>query len=201
MVFARSCAEPGKLGSARVVPARAECCEPEHLLDESEHLWAAERDKEDVGPICAEWGRVCILPNPAAAVPDSILGAWQAKVTAACSSYAALPTADGEEPVLDAETGRALFHWPKNSETGQPLSGFDLLLMTVTKPTLQGRQYPTAKEIADAWRADKHENVLYFYNNRHFGITTFEDEQIRALLQGRPPNTPLQPTSGSSLAG
>lgn len=195
MVFAKSCEEPEKLGTGIVVPARAECCEPEHLLEEAEHLWAAERDSEDVGGICAQWGRVCILQNPGASAPEPILMAWQAKVSAACNSYAELPSADGEEPVLDASIGRALFDWPTECETSQPLSGFDLLLMTATAPTLQGLRYPTAKEIADAWRGDKQENVRYFYNNRHFGITTFEDEQIRAVLLGRRPNPPLQPTA------
>jgi hypothetical protein len=48
MVFARSCSDPVKLGTGMVVPTRSECCESEHLLNEAEHLWAAERDSEKV---------------------------------------------------------------------------------------------------------------------------------------------------------
>ena len=48
MVFAKSCSEDAKLGIGIVVPARAECCEPEHLLEEAEHLWAAERNCEEI---------------------------------------------------------------------------------------------------------------------------------------------------------
>jgi hypothetical protein len=128
---------------------------------------------------------VCLLQNPNAIVPESLLKAWQAKVKKEGSSYTQLPIADREEPVFDAETGRALFDWPIDCETNRPLSGIDLLLTTATAPTLDGGQYPTAKEIAHAWRADRQDNVLYFYNNRHYGITTFEDDQIRAVLEGR----------------
>lgn len=187
MVFARSCSDPVKLGTGMVVPTRSECCEPEHLLNEAEHLWAAERDSEKVAGISAEWGRVCLLKNPNAVVPESLLKAWQAKVKKEGSSYTQLPIADGEEPVFDAETGGALFSWPIDCETNQPLSGFDLLLMTATAPTLNGGQYPTVNQIADAWRTDRQNNVLYFYNNRYYGITTFEDDRIRAVLQGELP--------------
>jgi hypothetical protein len=69
-----------------------------------------------------------------------------------------------------------------DNATKQPLLGFDLLLMTATEPTLIGRQYPTPTEISNGWRADDRDNVLYFHNNRHYGITTFEDKQIRAAL-------------------
>ena len=65
------------------------------------------------------------------------------------------------------------------------LPGFDLLLMTANKPTLNAaRQYPTTGEIAAAWRDDAGDNVHYFYDNRHYGITTFEDAKIHGLLRG-----------------
>ncbi len=184
MVFARSCSEDEKLGTGLVIPTRAECCEPEHLVDEAEHLWAAERDSEDVSGICAGWGKVCVLKNPQGKASEEFLKAWRARITAAGNAYTSVSTAEREEPVLDATTGDALFNWPTDNETKQPLLDFDLLLMTTTAPTLKKRQYPTAKEIADAWRADQSDNVRYFHNNRHHGITTFEDEQIVAVLRG-----------------
>jgi hypothetical protein len=59
--------------------------------------------------------------------------------------------------------------------------------MTATNPTLwqPENRYPTATETAEAWRADRGDNVLYFYNNRHLGITTFEDSDIRSVLRGK----------------
>ena len=185
MVFARSCSEPGRLGTGIVVPALTECVRPEQLIEEAEHLWTAEGGKK--ANISDSWGAVCILQNPSATLPQEILNAWQARIRAAGDLYVALPTAKGEEPVLDAATGRALYEWPTDDKTNQPLSGFDLLLMTATKPTLKGRQYETAKEIANAWRADKRDHVLYFHNNRHYRITTFEDEQILSVLRNTPP--------------
>jgi len=48
---------------------------------------------------------------------------------------------------------------------------FRLLLMTATEPTLNNGQYPTARQIADAWRTDNQRNVSYFCNNHAFGIS------------------------------
>jgi len=185
MVFAKSCSEEAKLGVGLVVPARAECCEPGHLLEEAEYLWAAERDSEEICDICERWGKVCILENPEAKRSEPALRAWQARIEALGATYSALRTADGEGPVVDASTGRALFDWPRDAVTNQPLLGFDILLMTATEPTLTSGRYPTARNIADAWKQDCHDHVRYFHNNRHYGITTFQDEQILAALRGR----------------
>ncbi len=155
------------------------------------------RDSDQRSGICGKWGKVCILENPRAKTSEPILGAWQSRITAAGDDYTALSTADGEDPVLDAATGRALFDWPIDTATKQPLLGFDLLLMTATEPTLIHRRYPTPIEIANAWRADDRDNVLYFHNNRHYGIKTFWDEQIRAALQV-PPNHALEPSARPS---
>ena len=186
MVFAGSCSQEAKLGTGLIIPARAECCEPEHLFDEAEHLRAAEQDKEEIGSLCAGWGKVCVLKNPKVDLDNRIVQAWQARVRTIGSKYTALPTANGEDSILDATTGLALFEWPKDAASKQDLVGFDLLLMTVTMPTLDAGEYPTVNQIARAWRADTHNNVLYFYNNRHYGITTFQDDQIQALLSGEP---------------
>lgn len=185
MVFAMSCSEEAKLGVGIVVPARAECCEPRHLLEEAEHLWAAERDSEEISGICASWGKVSVLENRSAKLSPPIMQAWQEKIGQLGNTYSKLSTAQGEDPVLDACTGRALFEWPTDAVTNEPLLGFDLLLMTATEPTLSSGQYATAQEIADAWKSDPEGHVQYFYNNRHYGITTFQDEEILAALEGR----------------
>lgn len=168
-----------------MVPVRAECCEPEHLFQEAEHLWAAERDVEDISGISESWGKVCVLKNPQLDDQNRILKAWRARIEKLGKDYTAVPTAEGEDPVLDSVTGLALFDWPKDVVTNEQLPGFDLLLMTANKPTLNAaRQYPTTGEIAAAWRDDAGDNVHYFYDNRHYGITTFEDAKIHGLLRG-----------------
>jgi hypothetical protein len=183
MVFARSCSESAKLGTGLVVPVRAECREPEHLFEEAKHLWAAERKKQISG-FCCTWGKVCVLKNPKLDPEDRILQASQAHVGELGSKYTALSAADGEGPVLCPATGLALFDWPKDAATKVDLPGFDLLLMTANEPTLIAGRYPTPKEIASAWRDDSVNNGRYFYNNRHHGITTFEDDAIQAVLRG-----------------
>lgn len=193
MVFAMSCSPPESQGCGLVVPARAECCEPDHLIEEASQLWAAERDCSRVGGISADWGRVCVLPDPDARGVEGLLHAWQEKVQGVGSAYRAVPAADGEEQVLEAATGLARFRWPLDVDTAEPLAGFDLLLMTATEPTLVRGTYSPASEIARSWREDKKDNVSYFHNNRHHGITTFEDEEILRILRGEPPNKAMQP--------
>jgi hypothetical protein len=103
-------------------------------------------------------------------------------VRAAGASYRAVPHADGEDELLEVTTGCARFGWPIDHNTDQPLVDFDLLLMTAAEPTLNNGQYPTARQIADAWRTDNQGNVSYFRKNRSCGIATFEDDQILAAL-------------------
>jgi hypothetical protein len=182
MVFAMSCSATGRLGTGLVLPARADCTHPQHLIEEAAYLWAAESNSSPTGRIASTWGRVCLLCNPAATPRPDVLQAWRQKVRAAGASYRAIPPANGEDELLEVTTGCARFGWPIDDNTGQPLVDFDLLLMTATEPTLNNGQYPTARQIADAWRADNQRNVSYFCNNRSCGIATFEDDQILAAL-------------------
>jgi hypothetical protein len=184
MVFARSCSETAKLGKGLVVPVRAECREPRHLIDEAEHLWAAEKNTEQLSGVSSQWGKVCVLKSPKVDANDQTLQAWYTCVREVGDAYTALTAADDEALVLDAATGLALFEWPKDVETKQDLSGFDFLLMTANEPTLNARQYPGPEQIASAWLADDVNNGRYFYNNRHHGITTFEDDAIQTFLRG-----------------
>lgn len=175
------------LGTGLVVPARADSCRPEHFLEEAKHLWAAEQDRESLDGISALWGRVCLLPHPAKALPPPIMEAWQAEIQAAGASYRAVPSPQGEPDLLDSSSGRVRFDWPTDKETNEPLSNFDVLLMTATEPTLIDDQYPTTRAVADAWHRDTQGHVSYFYNNRRHGITTFDDERLLALLTGQTP--------------
>ena len=184
MVFSRS----SGLGKALVVPVLAECSKPGHLLHEARCLWAAERDVEQIEGLCAAWGKVCLLRNPKSDPENAVLEGWSKHISELGANYSALPSATGEQPVLDSTTGFALFDWPKDVETNEDLSGFDLLLMTANKPTLNDGRYDGVAQIASAWRGDSENNVMYFYNNRHAGITTFEDADILRMLRGEPPN-------------
>jgi hypothetical protein len=179
MVFSQSCSNPEKLGTGLVVGAAARCRNPDDLLLEAQHLWAAERNTLEVGPVSASWGRVGLLVNPTASVADEYLERWQ---TFPGRQRKPAPVAPNERPVIDEATGLALIDWPIDKRTRYPLDGYDVLLLTATAPTLVAGLYPTPDEIATAWRHDLSGHVTYFHNNRNNGITTFQDGEISRLL-------------------
>lgn len=184
MVFSQSCSEPTRLGCGLVVPARVECAQPRQLLEEAGLLWAAERHAEQSSGICSNWGKVCLLNSPEVDSEHAILKAWRQHVAGLGQRYSALSRSIDEEPVLDEATGFALFDWPKDVRTNEPLRGLDLLLMTANEPSLESGRYPTPQQIASAWREDQGNNISYFYKNRKHGIMTFEDSAIEAILRG-----------------
>ena len=192
MVFAQSCSSPDKLGTGLVLPARAECCEPEQLVAEAEYLWGAERNSRIRSGVAADWGRVCLVHPRDRPLPEEFRTAWAGAVRAAGAQYRHVPMASGEQPLIGPVSGIAQFEWPTDAETDEPLSDFDVLLLTATEPTLTNSEYASAREVADAWRADATGHVSYFYNNRQHGIRTFEDDEIERRLKGEPPNTGLQ---------
>lgn len=181
MVFSQSCSDPDRLGTALVARAVAECATPDDLIMEAQHLWAAERNQMEIGPVSASWGRTGLLVNPESSIPASFLERWQ-RLPGRKRKPA--PTEAGEAAVIDEESGLALIAWPSDLETGRPLEGYDALLMTATVPTLQSGRYPTAADVADAWIHDRGGRVAYFHSNRQHGITTFQDDEIEGLLRG-----------------
>jgi hypothetical protein len=62
----------------------------------------------------------------------------------------------------------------------------DLLLATATDPQIGSKRsnYPTAKEIADAW-CSKPKYDYYFRFNKMTGIRTADDDEIDARLTQR----------------
>jgi len=185
MVFARSCSSADRLGTGIVLPARAECCEPEHLVEEAEYLWAAERNSRSRAGIATTWGRVGLLHPPDRPLPEEFSRTWAQEVHAAGSHYREVPAAAGEERLVDPVSGIAQFEWPTDAESHESLSGFDVLLLTATEPTLTNSQYSSAEEVAGAWRTDRNGHVSYFYNNRQCGIKTFEDDESRRRRRQR----------------
>lgn len=182
MVFSQFCSGPDTQGAALVVRAANACATPDDLVTEAQHLWAAERNKTEPGPVSASWGRTGLLVNPESSVPASFLERWSSLPR---RKRKPAPTGTGESPVIDEETGLGLIGWPTDLVTGRPLDGYDILLMTATVPTLQAGRYPTPLDVAEAWIHDRGGHVAYFHNNRTHGITTFEDGEIERLLTSR----------------
>jgi len=123
--------------------------------------------------------------------------AWSEAVRAAGSHFRQIPAAIGEQQLIDPASGVAQLGWPTDVESTEALRGFDLLLLTATEPTpTKSTDYPSAQEVADAWRADPNGHVSYFYNNRQNGITTFQDNEIQRILRGELPKVARKPVDG-----
>jgi hypothetical protein len=183
MVFSRLC----KPGHAKLVPCRATA---DDIIDEAEHLWAAERNGPLNHRISANWGRVALLSHPDHDVPKAILSTWAVRV-AQEPTYPDVPQAPGEDPLL-SRSGILQIDWPRLGDPKKPaidnlkLAPLDLLLATANHPTLVGQppEYPDPATIASPWRGSAAGQVSpYFVNNRQSGILTFEDDAISSLLK------------------
>ena len=176
-------------GVGKVIRCRREVNGFDDLMQEAVELWRAEQPTGS-SLISANWGCVAILTSPGfvdhkdAAARTKLLKDW-ADITRKQRRYGTFGFS--ERDVVEAngkpiEEGRLNIHWPK-FKNNWPLS-LDLVLLTATNPEIKptGR-YPTAEEIADAWRANKKE-VYYFRNNRRAGIQTADDEEIQRYLDG-----------------
>ena len=182
MVLSGSC----PAGQVRLVPCTRPVATSHDLTAEAEHLWKAEQPDAGARRIASSggWGCVALLPNPARHLPEEVLEGWTARV-AQEPEYARVARAI-EEGGLLSEKGLLRIEWPRAIGEGGARVDTDLLLVTVTKPTLVGTPlaYPTVEAIAGAWNAaGKH--VEYFWSNRDNGIETFQDDAIRALLRLR----------------
>ena len=180
MVFSRLC----KPGRAKLVHCSHMVSSPEDLLVEAEHLWKAEQPGADAGRIAVNWGCVGLLSNPERRHPENLLKCWAARVGRE-PDYGNVSQTHEEGPLLSNE-GLLRMAWPCLVEDGTP-SQLDLLLATANDPgiTATSPSYPTPETIANAWNAAASRHADYFWKNVDNGISTFQDDEIRALLRPR----------------
>jgi hypothetical protein len=181
MVFSAS----APLGTAKVLPCKNSISSADELIAEAEYLWMAERLSDRANhKISAAWGCVALLVNPASQVPRSVIAGWDRHVRQA-QDYGRVPQGPGEEPLV-GDNGILQLPWPTlaGAEPSTPLP-LDLLLTTVTHPTLEGsaHTYATPEAIAAGAGADSGDELVYFRNNRSHGIHTFQDEAILEELR------------------
>ena len=191
MVFSSGLAE-GQFGTAIAVPFKSE-----DLLNEADHLWAAERDATNGlnGCISASWGCIGLLENPMAPLHREHRERWIARVRQE-PRYGHLEHGRDEAAAVD-RIGFLNIDWP-NTTNGSPLE-WDALLAAATCPTLDDGEYPSSRNIADAWNTPKGNNyVKYFWNNRENGITTFQDTEIQAHVF-QPTANPLRGLPAAEL--
>lgn len=171
------------MGTAKVLCCKNPITSADQLIAEAEFLWMAERLSDRANhKISAAWGCVALLVNPAAAIPKSVISGWDRHVRQA-QDYGRVPQGPGEEPLV-GDNGLLQLSWPTLAGQNAPVP-VDLLLATVTHPTLEGdtQAYATAETIAAGWGADTTDEIRYFRNNRTHSIRTFQDEAILAELR------------------
>jgi hypothetical protein len=185
MVYAPGCRE----GRGKVMLCARPVSSSAEIIQEAKELWVAEQpsgtppsaDREH----SADWGCVALLVNPSRDVSRRIVEEWAARVSRERDrqgrrTYDAEPyTVKGQSAIDDR--GLLQIPWP-TVENGESLQNFDLLLATATRPTPDSatRDYPAAEAIAEAW--NRNGEAEYFRMNSKFGIRTFQDEAIDALL-------------------
>jgi hypothetical protein len=180
MVFSRS----APAGHARVVRCSRVISSPDDLITEALHLWEAEELSRNTGRIAASWGCVALLCNPKRRIPTDLLRAWAERVGQQ-QGYANVSQLADEGPLLSKD-GMLQIDWPRCIAGGVPVD-LDLLLVTANDPTLTGTpsSYPTVETIVSAWNEANPEHAEYFWKTADHGITTFQDDEIRALLRPR----------------
>jgi hypothetical protein len=176
MVFSRS----APAGHARVVRCSHPITSADDLTTEALRLWEAEELSKDTGRIANKrWGCVALLRNPGREIPDELLRAWVQRVERERGYGNVRQVAD--EGVLISHDGMLQIDWPRCIAGGAPVD-LDLLLVTANDPTLTGTppSYPTVEMIVNAWNGAAPEQAEYFWKNTDHGISTFQDDEIRA---------------------
>jgi len=180
MVFSRLC----QIGQGKVVHCSHTMSSAADLIVEAEHLWRAEEPGAAAGRIAAGWGCVALLCNPERKIPANILDEWAKRVERE-PGYGKVSQTPEEGRLINKE-GLLQTDWPTRIE-GEAAVDLDLLLVTANDPTLTGTppSYPSVETIANAWNSAERKHAEYFWNNTDKGITTFQDDDIRARLRPR----------------
>jgi hypothetical protein len=180
MVFSSS----APAGHACVVWCSHTITSAEDLFTEAVKLWEAESLEKDTGRIAAGWGCVALMCNPERKIPADILHEWARRVERE-PGYGKVSQTPEESRLIDRE-GLLQMDWPARINEAAALD-LDLLLVTANDPTLTGTppSYPSVETIANAWNDAERKHVEYFWNNTDKGITTFQDDEIRARLRPR----------------
>lgn len=181
MVFSRS----APAGQARVVRCSHPITSAADLTTEALRLWEAEELLKNTGRIAnARWGCVALLRNPDRQIPEKLARAWRQRVKDEDGYGNVAQTAD--EGAIISQDGMLQIGWPRCIAGGAQVD-LDLILVTANDPTLTGTplSYPSVETIVNAWNRAAPKHAEYFWKNNDYGITTFQDEKIRAGLRPR----------------
>lgn len=177
MIFSSESNKLDLLGQAVFVPFINNPINHENLDYQCQELMKSEREKNNISSkLDWDWGALAICINPEALNNhekniqlQEIINNWSKK-------YSEIFLPDdyrlGQETPVINERGFLDLTWPSQ------LQNYDFLIATVTKPNVE--VYPTAKKIADRIIVNEHSE--YFDKNLEHNITTFQDVEIRNLL-------------------
>lgn len=180
MVFSRST----PAGHARVLRCSHAITSADDLMTEALCLWEAEELSQNTGRIAASWGCVALMCNPKRKIPEDLLRAWAQRVGRE-PGYGSVSHLADEGVVISAD-GLLQIDWPSCINGGASVD-LDLILVTANDPTLTGTplSYPSVETVVNAWNGAAPEHAEYFWKNTDHGITTFQDDGIRAGLHPR----------------
>jgi hypothetical protein len=182
MVFSNECGDKDMLGKGWVIPIKSKIDSPEALETEARAMGEAEGFS---GPLCTSWGSVALLLNPKKEIPKEIKEKWVELLSSNKEDLKCLVNThiDGEKPVIDS-SGFLTVDWPNEVCPNNDIDKYELLIATVTKPTLVEGKYATPEQIADAMNKAKYYD--YFRKNQEHCITTFQDSDIFQIIPTPP---------------
>lgn len=170
MVLSSRCLTKKRMGKGVLVPLRLD---KYSALDQCEELIKAEhlnlngyRNRFNYG-----FFAVGLLPNPQTRNKDldDLIRVWSSRFEGGFKNNQY--RIDQESPIINAQ-GFLSIPWSKEFNDN------DFIVCTAIKPNLS--KYPNPKKIAKFMK--KKSDFEYFCENQKYGITTFQDDQIKAYL-------------------
>ncbi|MCY4421420.1 MAG: hypothetical protein OXC42_09295 [Gammaproteobacteria bacterium] len=182
MVYSMNLVRENQFGQAALVPYKEPVKTFGNLLERAKGLWAVESNKKHSAHVSADngWGRIALLENPHYPLPDNYRSSWTKHISDEVG-YSKVKSGVGEEKAVD-ESGFLRIPWPESKDSSDLM--VNALLTAVTNPTTNiNGEYPSSKEIAEAWKQSNNKQFAdYFRKNRIHEITTFQDNDIQNWL-------------------
>jgi type I restriction enzyme S subunit len=171
MVFSSSCTANNRMGQAKLAPFRNEITSAKELDEITAAIIKAEHKKEPgFERFNWEWGCLAVLVNPKAGriISKQIKEYWSKKFG---KKFDSKEYKIGKEKAIVSSLGMLQFDW----QTGY--GNVDFVVVTATKPNID--PIPASNQLADHFALDS----TYFENNCRSGISTYQDQDVGAILR------------------
>lgn len=180
MVFSNECNAPKLKGTGMFLPFINNPINLEKIKTHSEELIKSEQKKTTLKDDSNNWNwgtlTICINPEILKKTSEkyeqakSFLTYWSAKYA---NEFNPEHYKVGNElPILNKQ-GVLQFDWTDE------LNDYDFIIATATKPNVEN--YPTSKNIAERMIINEYKE--YFNENLNCGISTFQDKEIKKILE------------------